>query len=141
MMGKGLSCPMGPSTIDAAQFWAVEEAGSCRIALVVSQRQLVAGGLRSGQSRMRATVTLVERSTVGELAARGPVALWRRGRLPGPGMPGGRPLSPKPLWGVRGVRLQWQDVGSLPVAILARADGTSGPAPKEKHTTKTNRVM
>lgn len=87
-LGKGLSCPLGPGTTVTAQFRAAEETWSCRIALIMSQRQLVDRGLRSRQSRTGATVTLVERSIVGELVGWWAVALPRSRCLLGPGMPG-----------------------------------------------------
>ena len=133
-LGEALSCPGGPQPRAAACFWAVEETGGCREALVMGQRQLVDRTLWGLQSRTWAALTLVQRSMLGVLVSWRVIAM-ARARCPlGPGIPGWGPLPPKPLGWVCRVCLQWQDVWGFPITILARADGTSRPAPKEKHT-------
>lgn len=116
----------------AAAFQAVEETGSCGEAWVMGQRQLVDGGLGGLQSRTGAPVSLVQRPVLGSPVGRRAVAVAGT-RCP---LRPGRPLPPKPLRRVRGVRLQRQDVRGLTVAILARADGAAGPAPEERHTNR-----
>lgn len=126
--------PRCPHAVAAAGFQAVEESGSCGKALVVSQRQLVDGGLGGLQPGAGAAVALVPRPPLESLVGRRAVAVARTRRLGGPGRPGRGSLPAKPLWWVRGVGLQRQDIRGLAVAVLARADGTAGPAPKERRT-------
>lgn len=44
-LGEARVCPVRPHAVVVACFWAVEETRSCREALVMSQRQMVDGGL------------------------------------------------------------------------------------------------
>lgn len=119
---------------------ALEETGGHREALVVGQRQLVAGSLGCLQPRARAMVTMATRTMMGELLGCRAITSPGNRYILGPGLPGWGSLPPQPLECVCGVCLQREDVWGFAIAVPSGADGTLSPAPGERNREVKNTI-